>query len=233
MLPAVPYAGPDPQRIRSMFASISTRYDRANTVLSAGVHHRWRRLAVRWSGAGAGDAVLDCATGTGDLAIAFRKAGARVVATDFVPEMLAIGRTKAPDIDFRIADVMSLPFDDATFDVASIAFGIRNVADPMKGIAEMARVVKPGGRVMVLELGSPPNPLFRALYDMYRRHALPRVGGVLTGQRGAYEYLESSSADFPCGEAFAELMRSTGGFANVEFRSLTFGIAYLYRGVVA
>jgi demethylmenaquinone methyltransferase/2-methoxy-6-polyprenyl-1,4-benzoquinol methylase len=228
----VPYAGPDPQRIRSMFASISARYDRANQVLSAGVHHRWRREAVRWSGAGAGDAVLDCATGTGDLAIAFRKSGARVVATDFVPEMLAIARTKAPDIEFRLADVTALPYDDASFDVASIAFGIRNVADPAKGLAEMARVVRPGGRVMVLELGSPANPLFRALYDTYRRHALPRVGGVLTGQRGAYEYLETSSADFPCGDAFVQLMRSSGRFASIEYRALTFGIAYLYRGVI-
>ena len=97
----------------------------------------------------------------------------------------------------------------------------------------MARVVKPGGRVMVLELGSPPNRLFRALYDTYRRHALPRVGGVLTGQRGAYEYLETSSADFPCGEAFVELMRSSGRFASIEYRALTFGIAYLYKGVIA
>ena len=225
------HSGPDPTRIRTMFASISTRYDRANTVLSAGVHHRWRRQAVRW--AGAGDAVLDCATGTGDLAIAFRRAGARVVATDFVPEMLAIARAKSPDIDFRLADVMSLPFDDAAFDVASIAFGIRNVADPARGIAEMARVVKPGGRVVVLELGSPPNALFRALYDVYRRHALPRVGGALTGQRGAYEYLEWSSAGFPCGEDFAALMRNTGRFADVQFRTLTFGIAYLYRGVIS
>lgn len=230
---AVPYAGPDPQRIRSMFASISTRYDRANQVLSAGVHHRWRRQAVRWSGAGAGDAVLDCATGTGDLAIAFRKAGARVVATDFVPEMLAIARTKSPEIEFRLADVTALPYDDASFDVASIAFGIRNVADPAKGIAEMARVVRPGGRVIVLELGSPRNRVFGALYDTYRRHALPRVGGALTGQRGAYEYLETSSADFPCGDAFVELMRGSGRFAQIDVRALTFGIAYLYRGVIS
>jgi demethylmenaquinone methyltransferase/2-methoxy-6-polyprenyl-1,4-benzoquinol methylase len=230
---ALQYPGPDPQRIRSMFASISTRYDRANQVLSAGVHHRWRRQAVRWSGAGAGDAVLDCATGTGDLAIAFRKSGARVVGTDFVPEMLAIARTKAPGVEFRLADVTALPYDDATFDVSSIAFGIRNVADPAKGIDELARVLRPGGRVMVLELGSPANPLFRALYDTYRRHALPRVGGVLTGERSAYEYLEASSAGFPCGEDFVQLMLGTGRFESVEFRPLTFGIAYLYRGVVA
>ena len=214
-----------------MFASISTRYDRTNTVLSAGVHHRWRKQAVRFSEVRRGDDVLDCATGTGDLAIAFRKAGARVVATDFVPEMLAIGRTKAPDIDFRLADVMSLPFADATFDVASIAFGIRNVADPVRGVAEMARVVRPGGRVVVLEFGQPPNRMFRAIYNVYRRHALPRIGVALTGDRRAYEYLEASTARFPCGDEFASLMRATGRFAHVDFRPLTFGIAYLYRGV--
>jgi demethylmenaquinone methyltransferase/2-methoxy-6-polyprenyl-1,4-benzoquinol methylase len=238
MLRRVPshYAGPDPQRIRSMFASISSRYDQANQVLSAGIHHRWRRQAVHWSGAHAGDAVLDCATGTGDLAIAFRRAvgpGGRVVGTDFVPEMLAIARTKAPSLEFRIADVTALPYADGTFDVASIAFGIRNVSNPAKAIAEMARVLRPGGRVVVLEFGQPPNRLFRALYDTYRRHALPRVGGAITGERGAFEYLETSAARFPCGEEFVELMKRSGRFATVEYRPLTFGIAYLYRGVVA
>jgi len=230
------YLGPDAQHIRAMFASISDRYDRANTILSGGVHHRWRRRAVLASGAQFGDAVLDCATGTGDLAIAFRKAvGAegRVVGTDFVPEMLEIARRKANNIEFDVADVMALPFENDAFDIASIAFGIRNVAEPAKGISEMARVVKPGGRVIVLELGDPPSPIFRRLYDTYRRHALPRLGGAISGKRSAYEYLEKSSARFPCGEAFVRLMREAASFSSIDYVPLTMGIAFLYRAVVA
>jgi demethylmenaquinone methyltransferase / 2-methoxy-6-polyprenyl-1,4-benzoquinol methylase len=225
--------GLDPSKIRSMFASIAGRYDRANTVLSGGVHHLWRRKAVRWSGATAGDRVLDCATGTGDLAIAYRKAvgaSGRVVGTDFVPEMLSIARKKGPDIEFETADVMNLPFEDASFDVASISFGIRNVSDPAKGIAEMARVVRSGGRVMVLEFGQPSSRAFGRIYDFYRRNVLPKLGGIVTGEQGAYEYLEQSAGRFPCGEAFVELMRATGAFAAIDSRPLTFGIAYLYRG---
>jgi demethylmenaquinone methyltransferase / 2-methoxy-6-polyprenyl-1,4-benzoquinol methylase len=228
-----PDDGPDPSKIRSMFASIAGRYDRANTVLSGGVHHLWRRKAVRWSGATAGDRVLDCATGTGDLAIAFRKVvgqSGRVVGTDFVPEMLSIARRKAPDIEFETADVMNLPFEDASFDVASISFGIRNVSDPRQGIAEMARVVRPGGRVMVLEFGQPRGRLFCRMYDFYRRNVLPKVGGIVTGKQDAYEYLEESAGRFPCGDEFVGLMRDTGRFASIEYRPLTFGIAYLYRG---
>lgn len=226
------YNGPDPARIRSMFASIAGGYDRANTVLSAGIHHLWRRKAVRWSGAKAGDRVLDCATGTGDLAIAFRKAGAAVIGTDFVPEMLALARTKAPNITFEVADVTALPYDDATFDIASIAFGIRNVGDPRKGIAELARVVKPGGCVIVLEFGQPRSRIVRGVYDAYRTRILPRIGGALTGKRDAYEYLESSSARFPSGQELVAMMRESARFELVEFVPLTFGIAYLYRGVL-
>lgn len=228
------YTGPDPNKIRSMFATISSRYDRANTVLSGGVHHLWRRKAVRMSGATDGDEVLDCATGTGDLAIAFRKAvGAqgRVVATDFVPEMLQIARTKASDITFEVADVTRLPFEDASFDISSISFGIRNVNDPSRGIAEMARVVRPGGRVMVLEFGQPSGRIFGGAYDFYRKRVLPRVGGMVTGEKDAYEYLERSAGRFPCGDDFVALMRETGAFSSIDFVTLTFGIAYLYRGV--
>src|SRR5437762_2824808 len=124
-----PYTGPDPKRIKTMFGAIAGRYDRANTVLSGPIHHLWRRTAVRWSGVQSGDAVLDCATGTGDLAIVFKKAAGangRVIGTDFTPEMIELARRKAPDIRFEVADVTALPFDDDSFDVASISFGIRN-----------------------------------------------------------------------------------------------------------
>jgi demethylmenaquinone methyltransferase/2-methoxy-6-polyprenyl-1,4-benzoquinol methylase len=233
-VPANDYSGPDPARIKSMFGSIAGRYDRANTILSAGVHHRWRRAAVRWAGAKRGDAVLDCATGTGDLAIAFKRrvGDGRVVGTDFTPEMIELARQKSGDITFEVADVTALPFDDDSFNIASISFGIRNVGDPAKGIAEMARVVRPGGRVMVLEFGQPSRRVVSSLYDTYRRHFLPRLGGAVTGERGAYEYLESSAARFPCGDDFVALMRRAATFATIDYRPLTFGVAYLYRGVV-
>ena len=230
------YTGPDPNRIRSMFASISTRYDRANTVLSAGVHHLWRKKAVRVSGAQPGDRVLDCATGTGDLAIAFKKAvgpNGRVLGTDFVPEMLELAKTKARDIDFEVADVTKLPYGDASFDVASISFGIRNVNEPRKGIAEMARCVRKGGRVLVLEFGQPRGRAFGALYDFYRRKVMPKIGGMVTGEQDAYEYLERSAGRFPCGEEFVQLMREAADFESISVTSLTFGIAYLYCGTTS
>lgn len=216
-----------------MFRSIAGRYDRANTVLSAGIHHRWRRRAVRWSGAAPGDRVLDCATGTGDLAIAFKKAvkHGEVIGTDFVPEMLELARLKSGDILFDVADVTELAYDDASFDIASISFGIRNVNDPKRGLAELARVVRSGGRVMVLEFGQPSNPLVSRTYDWYRRRVLPRIGGAVTGRPEAYEYLETSAGAFPCREQFVDLMRSAGDFASIEFEPLTFGVAYIYKGV--
>lgn len=228
------YSGPDPAKIRAMFAAIARRYDRTNTVLSAGVHHLWRRNAVRAARVQPGDRVLDCATGTGDLAIAFRKAvgaAGRVVGTDFVPEMLDLARAKTKDVHFEVADVTHLPYDDGAFDVASISFGIRNVNDPRKGIAEMARVVRSGGRVVVLEFGQPRSRFFSALYARYTRHVLPRIGGALTGDRAAYKYLQTSAGRFPCGEEFAALMRESARFASVTYTPLTFGIAYLYVGV--
>jgi demethylmenaquinone methyltransferase/2-methoxy-6-polyprenyl-1,4-benzoquinol methylase len=228
------HTGPDPEKIHSMFAAIAGKYDRTNTILSAGIHHLWRRKTVRWSGAKAGDRVLDCATGTGDLAIAFRKAvgpTGNVVGTDFVPEMIQLAREKSPDVYFEVADVTNLPYDDATFDVASISFGIRNVGDPKSGIAEMARVVRKGGRVMVLEFGQPRHRAVGGPYTFYSRHILPRLGGALTGDREAYEYLQKSAGRFPFGDDFVALMREAADFASIEYVPLTMGIAYLYKAV--
>lgn len=225
------YQGPEPAKIRDMFRSISGRYDRANTVLSAGIHHLWRRKAVEWSGVRPGDRVLDCATGTGLLAIAFHRAGADVTGSDFVPEMLEIARRKTSEVKFETGDVTKLAYSDNSFDIASIGFGIRNVDDPVRGISEMVRVVRSGGRVIVLEFGQPQNRAFRALYDLYSSKVLPRLGGAVTGNRAAYEYLERSASSFPSAVAFVDLMQRSGQFASVDYRPLTFGVAWLYRGV--
>ncbi|HLQ66644.1 MAG TPA: bifunctional demethylmenaquinone methyltransferase/2-methoxy-6-polyprenyl-1,4-benzoquinol methylase UbiE [Candidatus Limnocylindrales bacterium] len=231
---------PASAEVRTMFASVARSYDRANQVLSLGMHHGWRRAAVRWSGAKPGDRVLDCATGTGDLALAFKRSvGARgeVVATDFCEEMLALGPAKAAraglPVRFEQADLLSLPYADASFDVVSVAFGIRNVEDPARGIREMARVARPGGRVIVLEFGQPGGSLFGPFFRWYSRAVLPRVGGWISGRRSAYEYLDRTAARFPAGAAFAELMRGTGRFREVLARPLTGGVAYVYAGEVA
>lgn len=235
-----PASGPDPGQIRAMFGSIARGYDRANNVLSGGIHHVWRRKLVRWSGASAGDRVLDCATGTGDLAIAFaRVAGASgaVTGTDFSPEMLESAPAKATragvKVVFETADVTALPYDDSAFDIASISFGIRNVVDRVAGLREMARVVRPGGRVMVLEFGQPESALFGPLFNFYSRKVLPRLGGLLTGNYEAYSYLDRSAGAFPCRDEFLALMEQTGLLTELEWRSYTGGIAYAYRGVRA
>jgi demethylmenaquinone methyltransferase/2-methoxy-6-polyprenyl-1,4-benzoquinol methylase len=217
--------------VRQMFASIARRYDAANEVLSLGVHRGWRRAAVRLSGAGPGQRVLDCATGTGDLAREFARAGASVVATDFCPEMIAAGLRKVNGIHFAVADALALPCASGRFGVASIAFGIRNVDDPLRCLREMARVVKPGGRVVVLEFGQ-PRGAFGALFRAYSRGVMPVVGGLLTGNRAAYEYLPRTAAAFPAGERFLELMREAGCFSRVEAHPLTFGTAFVYLGIV-
>jgi demethylmenaquinone methyltransferase/2-methoxy-6-polyprenyl-1,4-benzoquinol methylase len=229
--------GPEPAKIRAMFGDIAHSYDKANSWLSAGIHNLWRQQLVRWSDVRPGDSVLDCATGTGDLAIEFRKITGdqgTVVGSDFTPEMLAFAPQKASmfqgkGIRFEVADMMALPYANQTFQIASVSFGIRNVADPKKALQELARVVKPGGRVMILEFGQPKPGLFRHFYEFYSRHVLPVVGGWLSGSQEAYRYLEASSAKFPCGEAFLEIARGTDKFSNLEFRSLNFGLVYAYK----
>jgi demethylmenaquinone methyltransferase / 2-methoxy-6-polyprenyl-1,4-benzoquinol methylase len=225
-------------QVRDMFAAIAPRYDAANEVLSLGVHRAWRKAAVRLSGARAGDRVLDCATGTGDLALAFKRAvgaSGQVVGTDFCAEMLASAPRKAAraglDIRFEVADALALPYPDGAFDVSSIAFGIRNVDDPRACLREMARVVRPGGRVVVLEFGQ-PRGAFGALFRLYSRAVMPAVGGMLTGNRAAYEYLPRTAAAFPAGDRFLSLMDETGRFAGKSAHPLWAGTAFVYLGLV-
>ena len=226
------------QAVHAMFSDIASRYDRANSVLSFGIHHLWRRATVAASGVRAGSSVLDCATGTGDLALAFKRAvgpTGRVVGTDFNADMLSYAPAKAQqrglDVAFEVADAMHLPYADATFDAASISFGIRNVDDPRVALTDMARVVKPGGKVVVLEFGQ-PRGIMGMLYGMYSRYVIPFIGGLITGNRKAYEYLPTTAAAFPCREAFTDLMTSTGRLTNCTYRELTGGIAFLYVGTV-
>jgi demethylmenaquinone methyltransferase/2-methoxy-6-polyprenyl-1,4-benzoquinol methylase len=223
--------------VRDMFASIARRYDTANEVLSLGIHRGWRRAAVRISEAVAGQRVVDCATGTGDLALEFQRAvgpAGEVIGTDFCAEMLRAAPRKAAraglPVRFAIADALALPFAAGRFDVASIAFGIRNVDDPIACLREMARVVRPGGCVIVLEFGQPRGP-FGALFRAYSRGVMPLLGGVLTGNRAAYEYLPRTAAAFPAGARFLALMREASVFSAVQAHPLTFGTAFVYRGL--
>lgn len=235
-----PVAGsPKAEQVRSMFNEVAHNYDLANTVMSAGVHHLWRKAAVKWSGAHAGQSVLDCATGTGDLAIEFKLAvgpSGSVTGTDFSPGMLAPAPGKATkrglDIKFEQADVTQLPYDGAAFDISSISFGIRNVENPVQGLSELARVVRPGGVVLVIEFGQPKVPGFKQAFELYSKYLLPKIGGWVSGKPEAYQYLQDSSAQFPCREDFLKLMEQTGRFSTYEYRTLSFGIAYMYKGVV-
>lgn len=224
--------------VHQMFTQIAPRYDAANDLMSLGVHRWWRRVAVRLSGAKAGDAVLDCATGTGDLALAFKRAvgpTGSVLGTDFNAGMLSYAPAKAKaaglDVAFEVADAMALTYAEHRFDVASISFGIRNVDDPKVCLEQLARVVKPGGRVVVLEFGQPQG-LFGLFFRPYARFVMPLLGQLLSGNRAAYEYLPRTAAAFPSGEQFIALMKDTGRFVQATAHPLLAGLAYVYVGVV-
>ena len=226
------------EKVRNMFADIADDYDRVNSILSFGVHHAWRARTVQLSGAQIGDHVLDCATGTGDLALEFKeKVGEEgyVLGTDFCKEMIEHAPSKAREndleVDFEVADAMDLPYDSDRFDISSIAFGIRNVDDPVKALKEMARVVKPGGQVVVLEFGQPKG-LLKYPYELYSQYIMPTIGGWISGNREAYTYLPRTSAEFPAGNDFIELMKETNAFTSEMFEKLTGGISYVYVGSV-
>lgn len=228
------------RRIREMFGEISPRYDFLNHFLSGGTDFYWRWRTVRSAGPVGDLPVLDVCTGTGDLAVAYWRRGrgrVRVVGADFTHEMLTLARRKAialgsgsPAIDFVEADARRLPFADDQFQVVSVAFGLRNVADTLEGLREMARVCAPGCRVVVLEFSMPEGRIVGGLYRWYFRHVLPRIGQLVSGNRqAAYRYLPDSVSEFPCGARLATMMKACG-LDPVTWTPLTFGIATLYVG---
>lgn len=232
-------SGPPPEFIKGLFDSISETYDTANDVITFGMARSWRKRLVRWSGAKEGYRVLDCATGTGDLAIEFKKAvgaSGRVIGSDFSEGMLLRAPDKAKkagvSVEFEIADATQLPYQDSQFDITSIAYGIRNVNDPLKALQEMARVTKPGGCVMILETGEIDTPVLRECIGIYFRHIVPRLGGWVSGNRSAYEYLQGSSQKFPSGREFKKLMKDTDRFSKIACRKIMGGASYLYKGTV-
>lgn len=220
-----------------MFSDISERYDLGNDILSFGTHRLWKNAMVRRAAAPRGGRVLDLATGTGDIALRFTDAvgpEGEVVGVDFCPDMIELARKRPnndrPNLRFEVGDAMNIRFASDSFDVCSISFGIRNVDDPVKALSEMRRVVKPGGRVVVLEFGQ-PRGLFGSLYRFYSNTLLPIVGGIVCGNREAYDYLNRTASTFPCREEFIDLMHRAG-FRRATWKSLFGGIAFLYIGEV-
>jgi demethylmenaquinone methyltransferase/2-methoxy-6-polyprenyl-1,4-benzoquinol methylase len=225
------------RRVREMFAGIAGRYDLLNHLLSGNTDKRWRRLVAKrlqpmlsLEGARA----LDVACGTGDLALALaEKTGAFVVGTDFCRPMLEIAagkaRTNVMEIPFVEGDALKLPFADQSFNAVSIAFGLRNLSSVEDGLKELWRVLKPAGRAAILEFSRPVVPGFRALFQFYFTRVLPKLGGMISGSPGAYEYLPDSVSRFPDQKLLAALMREAG-FDEVEYQNLTGGIAALHMG---
>ena len=222
-----------------MFSEIAGSYDTANSILSLGIHHLWKQKVVNMTPLLPGDKVLDCATGTGDLALLFKKkvgTEGEVIGTDFCKEMLDEAPYKATkqklDVNFRLADVTQLPFEDNYFNASSISFGIRNVDGRDKAFKEMARVTKPGGNVMVLEFGQINTPVVKQAYNFYSQKVLPFLGGVVSGKPKAYQYLNDSSQVFPCGKDFKTEVMATGMYKDVSITPLSFGVAYIYQCTV-
>jgi demethylmenaquinone methyltransferase/2-methoxy-6-polyprenyl-1,4-benzoquinol methylase len=216
--------------VRTMFDRIAPVYDVMNRVMTAGLDQRWRRLTVRTVVA-PGDRVLDACCGTGDLAVAAKRAGAgEVVGLDFSERMLERARRKDADVEWIRGDLLELPFADGRFDAATVGFGVRNVADLERGLAELRRVLRPGGRVGILEITRPHGPLrlfFRLWFDVL----IPLAGKILPGGK-AYTYLPASVRRFPGPEDLAGLLRAQG-FADVTYRSLGGGIVALHSGSAA
>ncbi len=237
--PATPSPGqPSAERVRSIFSLIAPRYDLFNALSSLGTDRLWRRATVRAAHLTHTSRVLDICAGTGDLSLALARQGrpAEVVGTDLVTEMLELAEEKARKyrgrtrVSFSVADAQELPFADASFDVVTVAFGVRNLPDRRANFAEVRRVLKPGGRYVILEFARPPVAAWRWLYHLYLRFAIPAVGGLLTGDRASFSYLNDSIRSFPTQAKLAAELRAAG-FSAISWEDRSGGIVAIHIAV--
>jgi len=223
--------------VHGVFTNVASKYDLMNDVMSGGIHRIWKAAMMDWLAPRRGQRLLDVAGGTGDVAFRFlqRAPGAEAVVLDMTEGMLAEGRNRAEAeslgdrLDWVVGDAMALPFEDASFDVYTISFGIRNVTRIGDVLAEAFRVLRPGGRLMVLEFSQLPNPGLQKAYDLYSFNVIPRMGQMIANDRDSYQYLVESIRKFPDQETFAGMIRDAG-FEQVKYRNMTMGVAALHSG---
>ncbi|NNK78945.1 MAG: bifunctional demethylmenaquinone methyltransferase/2-methoxy-6-polyprenyl-1,4-benzoquinol methylase UbiE [Litoreibacter sp.] len=223
--------------VHGVFTNVASKYDIMNDVMSAGIHRVWKDAMMDWLAPRPGQRLLDVAGGTGDIAFRFlKRAGdAKAVVLDMTESMLVEGRKRADAeamadrLDWIVGDAMALPFEDNSFDVYTISFGIRNVTRIPDALSEAYRVLRPGGRLMVLEFSQLPNPMMQKAYDLYSFNVIPRMGKVIANDSESYQYLVESIRKFPDQDTFATMIR-TAGFENVSYRNMTFGVAALHAG---
>ena len=225
------------EKVQGVFSSVASKYDVMNDFMSLGIHRFWKDAMMDWLAPRGGQLLLDVAGGTGDISFRFLKRARNAHATvlDLTEPMLAEGRKRAAtagisdQLDWVVGDAMALPFEDQTFDVYTISFGIRNVTNPKKALDEAYRVLKPGGRIMVLEFSHIPNDLLQWCYDKYSFNVIPRLGQIIARDRSSYQYLVESIRNFPNQEKFLNLVNEAG-FENTKYRNLTMGVACLHSG---
>src|SRR6056297_695398 len=224
-------------RVQGVFSSVASKYDVMNDAMSFGIHRVWKDAMMDWLAPRPGQKLLDVAGGTGDISFRFLKRAGSGTATvlDLTEPMLVEGRKRAEanamsdSLDWVVGDAMHLPFEDNTFDVYTISFGIRNVTRPQEALNEAFRVLRPGGRLMVLEFSQIPNELMQKVYDLYSFNIIPRLGQAITNDRDSYQYLVESIRKFPDQETFLGMVRQAG-FENAKYRNLSMGIACLHSG---
>lgn len=224
-------------RVQGVFTSVASKYDIMNDVMSVGIHRIWKEAMMDWLAPRSGQKLLDVAGGTGDISFKFlgRAGSGHATVCDITESMLIEGRKRAEaesmsaSLDWVVGDAMALPFEDNTFDVYTISFGIRNVTRPQEALNEAYRVLRPGGRLMVLEFSQLPNPMMQAAYDAYSFNVIPQMGKMITGDRDSYQYLVESIRKFPDQETFLGMIK-TAGFENAKYRNLSLGIAALHSG---